>query len=109
MRILIAAVISSMLGILFAHLASVGGFITLGVWAIAGLTIGFISRNKKEALFLGSLFGFTISFVFLIADYQGSIAVVYRFFPFALLSCVGLVGGLLLGILGFLFRKLLKK
>lgn len=74
-----------------------------------GLVLGFYSRNKKESLVVGAAYGFVISFAFLIADYHGAVAVVYRFVPFALLSLIGLAGGILLGFIGFVIKTLFKK
>lgn len=109
MRLFTAIVLGIILGILFAHLVFLGGFITLGTWGVAGLTIGWFGRSKKEALIDGAVFGFIISFAFLIADYNGTISIIRRLLPFAALSIVGLLGGLGLGIVGFFLKKVLKR
>jgi hypothetical protein len=75
------------------------GWWTLVPWGVAGLALGYWI-GKQGALLAGGLYGFSLSFVFMLAGYSGSAPIVTRAPFFALLGVFGALCGLILAALG---------
>jgi H+/Cl- antiporter ClcA len=56
---------------------------------------------KNESIVNGVVYGFVLSFVFLLAEYSGKASLISRVPFFAVLGVFGGVCGLVLGLLGF--------
>jgi hypothetical protein len=97
--LLIAAVAGIALGALG------GPAIVLIPWAIAGLTIGYMSADWRQAAASGGLFGFLVAFCFMVAGYNGSESLVSRVPFFALLGIFGAICGIAWALLGRLIGR----
>lgn len=75
------------------------------VWGAVGLIIGALSTTRRSALINGSLFGFAVSYSFMISGYQGTASLSSRLLPFVLFGIFGAVCGLILGLIGHMFLK----
>jgi hypothetical protein len=102
-----AVLIGSVLGVIGSRVLFVGSWLSLVPWTIAGLLLGMWS-TKRQWTWIGALFGFSVSFVFMVAGYAGAANLVSRFPFFAALGLFGAVCGIVLGLLGHLLRKALR-
>lgn len=96
LRLLGAAAVGAILGWLGALVPTLGWW-TLLPWGIAGFLLGFASR--KPAV-IGAVYGFFLTFVFMMAVYTGTASRISRILPFAVLAVGGAVAGLVVAILG---------
>jgi hypothetical protein len=94
----LSAAAGLVLGFVATKLLFLGG-LTLLPWAVAALLIGWLSRDAKLALVNGAIYGFVLSFVFMLAGYEGD-AVVDKMPFFVLLGIFGGVCGLIWAWLG---------
>lgn len=88
------------LGIVGARYVFVGSWLSLIPWSLAGLAIGFWG-TRNEALVNGVTFGFVLSFVFMLAGYNGRATLISRIPFFAVLGVFGGICGLVLALGGF--------
>jgi hypothetical protein len=95
-----AVCIGLILGLIGARYLFVGSWLILIPWTVAGLGIGFWC-TKNESIVNGVVYGFVLSFVFLLAEYSGKASLISRVPFFAVLGVFGGVCGLVLGLLGF--------
>jgi hypothetical protein len=86
------------LGFVGTKLLFLGG-LTLLPWAVAALLIGWLCRDARLALANGSLYGFVLSFIFMLAGYEGN-ELVDKLPFFVLLGIFGGVCGLIWAGLG---------
>ncbi len=103
----ISAVIGLVLGIACARYVFVGSWLALVPWTLAGLAIGFWG-TKNESIFNGMSYGSVLSFVFMLAGYNGKASLISRVPFFTVLGVFGGVCGLILGILGFSMKSRMK-
>lgn len=109
MRIFIAVLLGAFLGGFLAKFLFNGSAWNLLPWGLVGVGIGIFARNKKEALVSGALYGFVLSFLFMVGGYTGAQPLITRFPPFAVLGLVGAVCGAILGVLGSFGRQIIRK
>jgi len=76
------------------------GAYSLLPWALVAVALG-LWGNRREALKSGVVYGFSLSFAFLAADYNGAPSLVSRFPFFVILSLFGAACGLALSALGY--------
>ena len=76
------------------------GAYSLIPWGLVAVALG-LWGNKREALKSGAVYGFSLSFAFLVAGYNGTPSLVSRFPFFVILSLFGAVCGLALSALGY--------
>lgn len=100
-RLATAVGVGSLLGALGARYLFVGSWISLIPWTLVGLTLGYWSRRHRPAL-VGAVYGFSLSFVFMVVGYAGQAPLSTRILPFAMLGAFGGVCGCVLGLLGAL-------
>lgn len=100
-----AVLVGAALGIIASRVLFVGSWLTLLPWGLAGLLLGAWCERRQWA-WVGALYGFTVSFVFLSFGYSGSASYVSRVPFFALLSVSGAACGLALALIGSFARKL---
>ena len=104
MKIRIAAVIVGMV------LGLLGGKVWILIpWGIAGLLLGYFSKQVKDAVLNGSIFGFLASFLFMVRGYEGSLSLISRFPLFAIIGMVGAIGGLISALVGHIIKTGIKK
>lgn len=96
-------------GIFYAKFIFLGAILTLATWGIGGILVGVLSNNRKESLWQGAIYGFVVSFAFLVVDYNGHNPIIRVLFPFALLSLFGALCGIVLGFAGNLLKKFIRK
>jgi hypothetical protein len=109
MRIFVAIFLGAVLGGLLAKFIFDGSAWNLILWAVTGIGIGIFARSKKEAGVSGALYGFVLSFLFMVRGYQGTAPLVTRFAPFAVLGLFGAVCGTVLGLIGSVTMRLFIK
>ena len=79
------------------------GAYSLIPWGLVAVALG-LSGTKREALKSGTGYGFSLSFAFLVADYNGAPSLVSRFPFFVILSLFGAACGLALSALGYYLK-----
>ena len=104
-KILISALIGFVLGGIIAKYLFVGSFLNVFWWGMFGMGIGAWSHSKTEAIKNAGVYGFTLSFVFMLFGYQGSAPILSRMPFFAILGLVGAVCGIISGLVGFYGKK----
>jgi Na+(H+)/acetate symporter ActP len=109
MKLLVAILVGAALGLIGARYVFVGSWLSLIPWASAGLAIGWWAKQLRQAMLNGAVYGFVLSFVFMIAGYTGSAALISRLPFFAILGAFGGVCGLVLGLVGAWVRGRLEK
>lgn len=109
MRIFIAILLGAILGGVIARFLFVGSGWSLLPWGLVGLGTGIFARDKKEAVVSGALYGFVLSFLFMIGGYTGSQPLVTRFPAFGILGLVGAFCGGVLGLIGAVARQAIRK
>jgi hypothetical protein len=93
-----------------AVLGFLGGPVqVLIIWALAGLLLGFISGTRRIAISSGIIFGFIVSFMFMLTGYSGEAPFYTHFLPFGALGVFGGICGLILAMVGYLLKRLNKK
>jgi hypothetical protein len=107
-KAVVSAIVGSLLGIIGSRYLFVGSALSLIPWTIAGLAIGAWSE-KRASMVNGAVYGFTLSFVFMIAGYTGTASLLSRLPFFALLGLFGALCGFVLGILGSLLKVGIRK
>jgi hypothetical protein len=108
MKLLVAIFAGTALGIIASRYLFVGSWLSLILWTVAGLALGFWCR-RREAMINGTVYGFVLAFIFMISGYSGSASLISRLPFFAILGVVGAVYGLILGFLGSLIREGIQK
>lgn len=103
MRPAVATVLGAVLGFAAAHALFLGSW-TLGPWALGGLALGWWN-GRPGAPLAGALYGFALSFVFMLANYSGTAPVLSRTPFFALLGLFGAGCGAVLTLLGARLRR----
>jgi len=108
MKLMVAIVMGTALGILASRYLLVGSWMSLILWAIAGLALGYWCQ-RREAMINGTVYGFVLAFIFMISGYSGNASLISRLPFFAVLGLVGAVCGFVLGFLGSLGREAIHK
>ncbi len=97
----IASIVAGLiLGVVGSRYLFVGSWLNLIPWTIAGFAIGYWG-TRNESIVNGVVFGFILSFVFMLAGYNGRVSLISRVPFFAVLGVFGGVCGMVLGLLGF--------
>jgi len=76
-------------------------------WTIAALTIGYISKSRRECIVNGALFGYFLFLVYILFGYSGKTDTtsIVKFTVFNLLfSLVGAIAGIIGSYIGYLLR-----
>ena len=97
MIVLTAAAIGALVGWLGAHATILGAW-TLLPWGLGGAILGYSARHRSALA--GAVYGFVLSFVFMLSVYSGKAPVISRMPFFALLGVVGAVCGSILAVVG---------
>ena len=105
LKTITAMIVGALLGLIGARYLFVGSALSLILWGIAGFLIGYWSDTRRQSILNGGLYGFVLSFVFLLSGYTGSEPVNSRFPFFALLGLFGAICGLIWGWIGFFLKS----
>jgi hypothetical protein len=99
-RLLFGAVAAGIvLGVLASQMLFLG-VATLIPWGVAGLVVGAICRDWRQAVAAGAAYGFVLDFSFIAFDYNGADPVVTKVPFFAMIGMVRALFGLALGLAG---------
>jgi|ERR1051325_1786533 apolipoprotein N-acyltransferase len=86
-----------------------GSVLNLIFWGVVGLILGFPQKEKREKVWSGLLYGFSVTISFLISGFNGAPNKLARFVMFSLfLSAIGAACGLVLVFLGARLKKLFR-
>jgi hypothetical protein len=99
-RTSVAVALGVVLGFLGSRLL-VLRWATLIPWGIAGLAVGAISRDRRQALVAGTLYGFALGFTFMAAGYTGADPLLGKVPFFAIIGVVCAPFGLALSLVGW--------
>lgn len=102
MRFALAVALGVLLGVAGAKFQQLGAW-TLIPWGIGGLAIASAPMRRAAAV-TGGVYGFVLSFTFMVAAYTGAAPLVSRLLPFALLGLFGALCGAALGAVGSFVR-----
>ena len=69
-------------------------------WGLIAVALG-LWGSRREVLKSGAIYGFSVSFAFLVSDYNGTRSLVSRFPFFVILALFGAVLGVALSALGY--------
>jgi len=108
-KIIIVGSVGILLGYVGSKILFVGSGLSLIPWGLVGLATGIYAKNNQEALVNGALYGFLLSFVFMFIGYSGTVSVFTRIPFFVILGLFGAACGIMLGYIGFLIGKRLKR
>src|SRR3954470_17096570 len=86
--LLAAGAVGAILGFVCARLVLVGSGLSLVPWGIAGIAVGSLSDTRRRAAVLGAVYGFALAYVFMVAGYDGSAALLTRLAPFLVFGAV---------------------
>jgi len=93
-KVIVAAILGIVVGATGPYYLFLGSY-SLVPWGLVGLGLGFWC-NEGESLYTGAVYGFCLSFSFMVAGYNGTASLVSRFPFFALLGLFGAVCGMAL-------------
>jgi hypothetical protein len=99
---IVAFVIGVVIGAAGPQYVFLGAY-SLIPWGLVAVALG-LWGNKRDAFKSGAVYGFALSFAFLIAGYNGKPSLVSRFPFFVILSLFGAVSGLALSTVGYYLK-----
>jgi hypothetical protein len=79
------------------------GAYSLIPWGLIAILLG-LWGNKRETMKSGAIYGFSLSFAFLVAGYNGAASLMSRFPFFAILALFGAVFGMALSAVGYFLK-----
>lgn len=101
-RMGIAIALGFLLGWGGAHMLHLGSW-TLLPWGLVAGVLGYWAGRRLAGV-SGGLYGFMLAFTFMLAGYRGHDPIVTRVPIFAVLGLFGALCGLVLAVIGSLFR-----
>lgn len=101
-KIVVAFIVGVIIGAAGPQYAILGWY-SLIPWGLAAVALG-TWGNKREAFKSGAIYGFSLSFAFLVAGYTGTRSLVSRFPFFVILALFGAVCGLALSAVGYYLK-----
>jgi hypothetical protein len=102
LKLVVALIVGAAIGAAGPQYVLLGPY-SLIPWGLVAIVLG-MWGNKREILKSGAVYGFALSFAFLVAGYNGTRSLVSRFPFFAILSLFGAVCGLALSALGYYLK-----
>ena len=108
-RIVIGGLVGLLLGVIGARYLFVSSWLSLILWAIAGMVLGFWAKRISETALAGTTYGFLLAFSFMIAGYGGAEPLATRLLPFAALGIIGAVCGTACTLTGTLLRHIIPR
>jgi uncharacterized membrane protein (UPF0136 family) len=95
---------SALIGAILGYIG--GPALILALWGAVGLLIGLFSNGHKAALINGIAFGFLVSYVFMVAGYNGDASVTTKLLPFVVFGIFGALCGMILAATGYVLKNL---
>jgi hypothetical protein len=89
---------AAVIGLIIGYIGGPGWI--LAVWAIVGLVIGRYANRRRAALANGAIYGFALSYAFMVAGYSGSDPLTGKLAPFILFGIVGALCGAIISLIG---------
>jgi hypothetical protein len=100
------SVVALIVGVVIGAAGPQYGFLgaySLIPWGLVAIALG-LWGTRRQALRSGAVYGFSLSFAFLVIGYNGTPSLVSRFPFFAILALFGAVFGLALSALGYYLK-----
>jgi hypothetical protein len=94
------ALLGAVLGLLGAKYVLVGSGWSLLPWGLVALLVGFTAGSRRRAVVDAGIYGFALSFVFMIAGYSATAPLASRLWFFLLLGLFGAVCAALIAVVG---------
>lgn len=107
-RMIVAGAIGGLLGLIGSRILFVGSFLSLVPWGLIGLASGIYAKTRKDAIVTGAVYGFLLTFIFMVTGYNGRDALATKILLFAVFGVFGAFCGTVLGIAGYFIRVNLK-
>jgi len=104
-KLILSAIAGIALGIAVSRYLFVGSWLSLILWGVVGLAIGYWS-GLMRGFVNGGVYGFALAFTFMVSGYTGSASLLSRLPFFAIMGIVGAVCGSILGLIGSLAKKI---
>ena len=105
---MLKSVVAFIVGVIIGAAGSAYSPVFLGWYSLIpwGLVAGALGTwgNRREALKSGVVYGFSLSFAFLVAGYNGTPSLASRFPFFVILSLFGAICGLAMSALGYYLK-----
>lgn len=105
-RCAIGLAIGITLGVAGARFILVGSWLNLLLWGVAGAGLGAWARSVRGAAVAGAVYGFGLTFAFMVAGYTGAASLASRLLPFAIIAAFGAAcGGALAALSASILRR----
>lgn len=108
-KFILSILLGSILGIVGARYLFVNSWLSLIPWGAAGFILGWTSSNKKTAVINGFIYGFFLTFIFMISGYNGAQPVITRIPPFAIIGIIGGTCGVIAAMAGEIAKNIFTK
>ena len=102
-------VVAGVMAYLSSRYLFVGSGLSLIPWAILAMTWGLISRDRTQARNLGAIYGFSLSFIFLLIDTSGNSSPERLLFLLVVTTSLAIFGGLCGAMLSVAAHRLSRK
>ena len=103
---ILSGLVGVILGYISAHTFFASSWTALIPWGLIGLILGYTALNRKEVFIPGVLYGFFLTFSFLVFGFHGANDKFASFLLFSLiLSLVGALGGSVLFVIGITLKS----
>jgi hypothetical protein len=84
----------------------VGPLVSFVVWGIMGVVLGFFVIDKKEALWAGAIYGFILTFIFMLLRFGGTMDKLPGYLLLTLaMSIAGIIGRTVAIFIGNFVKK----
>jgi hypothetical protein len=107
-KLIVSAIVGALLGVIGAKYLFVGSGISLLPWALVGLIVGYYCLDRRRAAYNGAVYGFFLTFSFMISGYSGSEPLLTRIPFFILLGLAGALCGIFLSLPGYWLKSIVR-
>jgi hypothetical protein len=97
-----AAVVGIIIGVAGPRYVVLGPYAVIP-WGLVAVALG-LWCNKRESLIAGALYGFCLSFAFLVASYADTASLISRLPFIIVLAAFGAICGIALSVTGYFLR-----
>ena len=104
-KLFVSIIAGITLGIIVSRYPFVGSWLSLILWGIVGLAIGYWS-GLMRGFVNGGMYGFAFAFTFMVLGNTGSASLLSELPFFATMGIVGAMCGSILGLTGSLAKKI---
>lgn len=107
MKSIIYGVIGSVIALLISQILLSGSVKSLIPWGLVAVLLGYLASSRKESIISGAVYGFIVSFVFMLG-YAGTAPEVSRIPFFAAIGLFGALCAMLASFIVFIIKSKLK-